>query len=104
MDVFAEVKRIEDEAERILAEAKAAGQEAMRRAEAEAAGLREQTGKAVAAESARLRDEQGRKRAAEKAAVESDDAARKARIEHVASHGADALAAWVAARYLELNR
>jgi hypothetical protein len=102
MDVFAEVKRIEDEAARLAAEAKAAGASALAQAREEAGAHRAQAGRALADESARMNASHEKKAAEGLAQIEADFRARRLRVEE-ASKNVDALAGWVAERYLSEN-
>ena len=100
MDVFAEVKRIEDEGDRLVTEAKASGAKALDKAKAEADAYRRQAETKLENESARLKAEQQKKIVEGVAAVEADFHARKDRVDQ-ASKNVDALAGWVAETYLK---
>lgn len=102
MDVFEEVKRIEGEAERIAADAKAAREAALAKARKEAELYRAQAKRTMEDESARLKAEHENKVAGGLGAAEADFRARRERLTE-ASRNVDALAGWVAERFLKDN-
>ena len=104
MDVFAEVTRIEKEAEGILAQARSDRDALVKKAEADAAACREESQKRLARDSRALREEHQRRLAAEKTTLEEDFKVRKARLEAIALDRTAGLAEWVVSRFLQLVR
>ena len=102
--IFAEVKRIEEKAEQILAEARTQHEEILRKAQEDAAAYREQSKKKFEAEQARLRREHEQKLAGESSSIEEDFKTRKARLDETSAHRTDDLADWVAGRFPEGGR
>ena len=100
MDVFAEVKRIEDEAERLLSEARASAESSVAKAREDAEARRARAERQIEDERARLKAEQQRKIAEDVAAVEADFRGRKARLDETARE-VDALAGLVVDRLLK---
>ena len=103
-DIFAEVTRIENEAERILAQARTDRDAILKKAEADAVACREEAERSLADESRRLRAEHERRLAADQAALEEDFKNRKARLEDVSLRRTDPLADWIVRRFLEESR
>ena len=101
MDVFAEVKRIESEAERLLSEARESSATAVQKAHADAAAYREAAAKTLESETSRLNAEHRKSLAEGRAAVEAEAVSRKARLDRVASRGVEPLADWVAESVLK---
>lgn len=99
MDVFAEVKRIEDEAERLLSEARASAESSVAKAREEAEASHARARRQIEEERARLKAAQQRKIAEDVAAVEADFRARKARLD-ASARNVDALAGLVADRLI----
>lgn len=100
-DIFAEVRRIEEEAERILTEARAERDEILKKAEAEAAAYREQSAGKLEAGQARLREQHEQALLEERLRVEKDFETRRDRLNHTAENRTDELADWVVSRFLE---
>lgn len=103
-DIFEEVRHIEEEAERVLAQARSDRDDILKNARAEAEACREQSRKNLEAESRRLTDEHERKLAEESDSLEEGFKARRTRLEETASRRTDKLADWVVSRFLEEDR
>jgi len=100
-DIFAEVRHIEKEAERILSEARSDREKALQEARDETDTCREQSQKKLNRESDRLRETCDSKLAEEKASVEEDFQSRKTGFEDTGAKRTDELAAWVVSRFLK---
>ena len=103
-DIFAEVTRIEAEAEQILAQARSDRDEVLKNARDEATACREQSRKKLEEESRALREEHGRRLVERKASLEEDFNVRRARLDDVAAGQSESLADWLVSRFLEESR
>ena len=100
-DIFAEVRQIEEEAERILARARADREETLRQARDEATSYRERSRKKTEEETGRRRMEHQRGLAGAKASLEEEFGTRKVSLDQTAVNQIDELADWVVSRFLE---
>lgn len=103
-DIFAEVRRIEGEAERILAEARTERDDILKEAEAEAEAYREQSARKLEADQAHLHEQHERTLFNERAGIEKDFETRRDRLNRTAEHRIHELADWTADRFLEQSR
>jgi len=103
-DIFAEVRHIEEEAERILARGRAEREESLRKARDEAGLYGERSRKKLEEEAGRRRTEHQHALADGKASLEEDFEARKASLDQTAASRIDELADWVVSRFLEESR
>jgi len=100
-DIFAEVKRIEEEAAQILAHAGADREKTLKGASEQAERYREESQKKLELEKRLLREEHESRLAKEKDRLEGEFEGRMKRLEDVADKQTDKLADWVVGRFLE---
>ena len=103
-DIFTEVRQIEEQAERILADARTIARETREHAGEELARCEGEAKRKFEAESARLRAEHASRLVGRKVALEEDFAARRTRLDETASHRVEELADAVASRLLRARR
>lgn len=103
-DIFTEVRQIEEQAERILADAQAGARETRERAGEEIARCEAETKRKFEETSARLRAEHETSLAGRKADLERDFASRRAKLDDVASSRVEPLADGVASQLLRARR
>ena len=102
--IFAEVKRIEEEAEGVLSEARTGRDAVLEKARSAADECRQASARKLEAEQARLREQHERELFDERVRIEGDFEQRKDRLNRTLESRTDPLADWVAARFLEGGR
>ncbi|HUW58388.1 MAG TPA: hypothetical protein VMZ92_17255 [Planctomycetota bacterium] len=99
--IFAEVKRIEEEAEEVLAEARRRRDDLLQKADTEAVDCRKASARKLEAEKTRLHEQHERELFEARLRIEEDFEARKDRLNRTAETRTDDLADHVAGRFLE---
>jgi len=99
-DIFAEVKRIESEAEAVLSQAEADREVALERARADAEAYRAESAGKLETESRLLRTEHEAKLAKETEHINADFDQEKRRLDTLAEERTEELADWVVKRFL----
>jgi vacuolar-type H+-ATPase subunit H len=99
-DIFIEVKSIEEQADLLLAQARADAEKAGADARTRLADIQDQCRRRFQEQSARLRKEDEQRLSRDRAAVDEEFDRRKARLEDIAQKQTDKLAEWVVSRFM----